>query len=331
MNELEETLKQDVINEEQRDKERSSIDRLFKDIKDYTTGPEFLKKLQFYTQFPYLGAYNAALVAEQRPGARFVLTAREWKRRGRKIKHNARPVMILLPFYPVEFLFDVSDTDPIFESTYDNEIIEDIIHEHLSSCSFSPSYYWENLYNNMPKFGISHNTNYHVGALIQAETIASHSVHIRVRALKNFVVNYKSNFIISIDSKADQVEALALTFHELAHIFCHHINHNWWKDRLCTTEEKEFEAETVAFLVCRRLDIDYNPVKYLAGYVDVDCKIPDISLDSVFRAVDLIEQMSKEHMGINSCFLYKFDETFRQIVNEERERRNRNKKRQQSL
>ena len=35
---------------------------------------EFKKKLDFYCGFPYLGVYNAALVEQQRPGARLVLT-----------------------------------------------------------------------------------------------------------------------------------------------------------------------------------------------------------------------------------------------------------------
>ena len=312
----------DTNEKERQEKERSSIDRLFQDIKQYTTGPEFLKKLEFYIKFPYIGAYNAALVAEQRPGARFVLTARAWKKKDRKIKLDARPVMILLPFYPVEFLFDVSDTEPIYDNPCndDQEIIEDIIHEHIASCKHSVYYYYDNLNNNLPKFGISYNRNYIVGTEIHAKTVVSDSVLLHVKALKDMTVTTKSHFVISIDSKADDVGALALLFHELAHIFCHHIEHSWLKKRSCTTNEKEFEAETVSFLVCRRLGIEYDPKEYLAGYIKEDRQIPDISLDFIFRAVDQIEQMAKGYIEINKGFLYKHDDTFKRMVDEERER-----------
>ena len=101
----------DLFDEEKRDKDISSIDRLFRDVKRYRKCSEFKKKLEFYASFPYLGVYNAALVEQQRPGARFVLTSKKWlEKYNRKIKPNARPVIILMPFYPVEFLFDITDT-----------------------------------------------------------------------------------------------------------------------------------------------------------------------------------------------------------------------------
>ena len=126
----------DLFYEDVRDKDISSITRLFRDIKLYRKCSEFKKKLDFYSNFPYLGVYNAALVEQQRPGARLVLTVKKWEKLyNRRIKTNARPVIILMPFYPVDFLFDISDTTPIDNNRKkeDNLVIEGIINMNKAS------------------------------------------------------------------------------------------------------------------------------------------------------------------------------------------------------
>ena len=311
--------------EERRERELSSIDRLFQELRQYCTGVEFMKKLEFYTKFPYIGVYNAALVQEQRPGARFVLTAYKWKNKyQRKIKLNSRPVMILLPFYPVEFLFDISDTEPIYNDPYcdDDQVIEEIINDHMVSCVHDIEVYFRNLTINLPKCGISYDHDFIVGSQLRAATRVNSSEKLRVQVFKDLRIIYHNHFAISVDLKAKGAEELALLFHELAHLFCRHIAYSWWKTRNCTEEEKEFEAETVSYLVCRRLGIDYNPTKYLSGYVDNNLEIPNISLDCIFHAVDQIESLAKGYVEISKSILYKNDDTFKEIVEEERKRIN---------
>ncbi len=303
--------------DERREEELTSIDRLFEEIRQYCTGAEFMKKLAFYIKFPYIGAYNAALVEQQRPGARFVLTARKWKKEyNRKIKRNARPVIILLPFYPVEFLFDISDTIPIDENIYvdDNEVIEDIIRRNSTFYAYDISYYMKYLEINLPKFGISYNNNYYVGSERRAEITYNTDDKIYVRVYKDAIVKYHSYYTISVDMKARGTDEIALLFHELAHFFCRHISSSWWKSRDLEIEVKEFEAETVSYLVCNRLGIKSDPKKYLANYVINDNEIPPISLDAVFHAVDMIEQLVKESFNVTKSFMYKNDDKFKEIA-----------------
>lgn len=317
---MSEDKKQGLSEEDKsREKELASIDRLFEEIRQYCTGAEFMEKLAFYIKFPYIGAYNAALVEQQRPGARFVLTARKWKKdHGRKIKRNARPVMILLPFYPVEFLFDISDTEPIKENIYvdDNEVIEDIIrcNTNYYAYDYDISYYMKHLEINLPKFGISYNNDYIVGSERRAEITNSTDDTIYVRVYKEAMVKYHSYYAISVDMKAKGADELALLFHELAHFFCRHIPSSWWKGRDLEIEVKEFEAETVSYLVCNRLGIKSDPKKYLANYVKNNNEIPPISLDAVFHAVDTIEQLAKESFNVTKSFMYKNDDKFKNIA-----------------
>jgi hypothetical protein len=59
--------------------------------------------------------------------------------------------------------------------------------------------------------------------------------------------------------------------HELAHLYCRHLgtpNARWWPDRQnLSLTVREFEAESVSYLVCARLGIDTASDEYLAGYV----------------------------------------------------------------
>jgi hypothetical protein len=303
--------------EEKREKELSSIDRLFRDVSKYVRGEEFMRKLEFYTHFPNIGAYNAALVGEQRPGARFVLTARKWEEKyKRKIKADARPVIILIPFYPVEFLFDVVDTEPINPNAHsnDNDVIEDIINSHLAECKQDTNFYKGKLELNLPKHGISYKRNYVTGSEVQAEVRVDDTQKISVSINKDNRVEWKSVFSVRVDKNAEGATELALIFHELAHIFCHHINHWWFKPRHCEEKVKEFEAEVVSYLVCARLGINYNPTKYLAEYIGKDLLIPDISLECVFHAVDMIEQAATENVYITKGLLYKNNPDFKALA-----------------
>ena len=328
---MSEDKKQIQINEEQRKKDISSIDRLFKDIKDYRHSSEFMKKLEFYSNFPYIGVYNAELVALQRPGARFVLTAKKWADKyDRVIKPNARPLIILVPFYPVEFLFDISDTKPRNKNMSDDDrTIENIINQYRASCRHDTSYYLNRVVENLAKHGIHLNTHYIVGSEIHAEISADCSEILLVNVYKDFRLQNKNYFTISVSANKN-AEVLAAVFHELGHLFCHHLSHPWCKQRLFSDQEeekiiKEFEAEIVSHLVCSRLDIESNSVEYLANYFNDNDLIPDISLEHVFQAVDAIQSMASEYISITDCLLYKHDETFKGKVDEEREKRKKKK------
>jgi antirestriction protein ArdC len=88
--------------------------------------------------------------------------------------------------------------------------------------------------------------------------------------------------------------------HELGHLYCGHLgrpNSSWWPDRrglarpIC-----EFEAESVAFLVCSRIGIDNPSEQYLAGYVKEHEQVPAISLDCMLKSASLIETMAKDKL-----------------------------------
>lgn len=326
---ISEVKQQDMIDEEQRDKELSTIDQLFKDVKRYRKCSEFQKRLDFYSSFPYLGVYNAELVAQQRPGARFVLTAKKWSEKyNRIIKANARPLIILVPFHPVDFLFDVTDTKPIDNNKKidDNAVIERIIERFMYDYKRGVFFYMDNLWVNMEKQGIYYQ-DCPSGSELFAEIRTDQSEDLFVPVYKDVVISHHNYFTISVNSGLSRTEKLSRIFHELAHLFCHHFKCSWWEGRPCSKIEKEFEAETVSFLVCQRLGIKSHAVDYLAHYSDENDLIPEISAELVFQAVDIIQDMASGYMSVIDCLLYKKDKDFKAKVDVEREKKKQERER----
>ena len=319
---MSEVKQQDLFEKNDREKEIASINRLFQDVKRYRKSREFMRMLNFYASFPYLGVYNAALVEQQRPGAKMVLTVKKWAELyDRKIKPNARPVIILLPFFPVEFLFDIYDTRPTgkYNKEDDNYIIEQIINRHKAECKSDVWFYLANLEDNLSKYGIAYHSNYVVGSEIQAQIRIDNSEEIYVRLNKGHIVNHNCHFLLSVRSGANKAEQLASIFHELGHLFCQHLAYPWFKDRSYTELVKEFEAETVSYLVCSRIGIHTHSMEYLATYINDNEEIPPVDIERIFDAVDLIEQIIKGNREVTRCLLYKKDKAFKEKVDKEKE------------
>ena len=90
--------------------------------------------------------------------------------------------------------------------------------------------------------------------------------------------------------------------HELAPLYCGHLgtpNARWWPDRQNLSHAvREFEAESVSYLVCTRLGIDTASDEYLAGYVRRCPATPPISFDRIMKSVWLLEQMGRANLGL---------------------------------
>lgn len=92
--------------------ERSALDELFQLVGTYRKGQDFFELLDFIRKFHDLAPYNAFLVHVQKPGSHFVASAEDWLNKyGRTVKPGARPLVILWPFAPVHFVFELNDTE----------------------------------------------------------------------------------------------------------------------------------------------------------------------------------------------------------------------------
>jgi hypothetical protein len=99
------------------------LDKLFIEVGTYRKSSEFKKLVDFIKKFPKIAPYNAMLIHIQKPGSQYVASANEWAGRfNRIIKPGARPLVILRPFGPVSFVFELGDTngnDPFPQNRWD--------------------------------------------------------------------------------------------------------------------------------------------------------------------------------------------------------------------
>lgn len=268
----------------------SELDKLFLEIGTYRKSTEFKELFEFMKKFPYIAPYNAMLIHVQKPGSEFVASAAEWNRRfNRKIKAGARPLVILRPFGPVAFVFELGDT-------YGTGPFPEYLLNPFKAIGQVAERNYKQLVDNLRSDGILCSEVEHgtasagfvsINKSKQEERILRGRKEIWVKILYNMVVN-----------KTHPLETkFATILHELGHIYCGHLgtpDPKWkgWEDRRhLELNQIEFEAESVCWLICERQGIENPSAAYLSGYLDNNEKIPDISIDTVLKVTGIIESM----------------------------------------
>lgn len=279
------------------DAAKRALDELFSLTFQYKSSQDFYDLVQFVAGFRFYSPFNAMLVHIQMPGATFVAPPHRWLGNyGRRIKPGARPLVILQPMGPVMFVFDVSHTEgaplpPEVEHPFD------VRKGHVGSGL-------EFVVENAKRDGIR---------IIESDRGSQSAGSIRgplrnVRDSQPFpagvdkdgrrlFVDIPVRYDLVIGTKTSRESQYVTIVHELAHLYCGHLgtpDSKWWPDRrgLCH-DVQEFEAESVAYMVCARSGIDSPAEQYLAGYVEKQEQVPSISLECVMKAAGLIETMSR--------------------------------------
>lgn len=99
---------------DRRSEAQRSVDALMSSALRYRRSAEYGRLLQFIRGFRDYAPFNGLLVDVQKPGSTVVAPASRWIRdHSRVLRSGAQPLVILQPFGPVMFVFDVSDTEPL--------------------------------------------------------------------------------------------------------------------------------------------------------------------------------------------------------------------------
>lgn len=306
----------DEQNKELREKEfKENIDELQFLVKSYRYSKEFQKLLDFVGHFNYLAPYNAMLVQMQKPGATFVFNGKKWQEYGRRPKINGQKLIILKPFGPVQCVFDYSDTEEIPNAchVFNESDLMKLWDENLKQTKGEiADETWDRFVKNLPIYGI-----YLDETLKAANTYGGYIMPYEEKQLVITVnkdsTKVNSRFIISVNKNQERVVKFHTICHELGHLFCNHQFYTDSKRRKLSIKEREFEAETVAWLVCKRHGI-YNPSeKYLASYAPHG-EIPICSTDLIMKAVAEIEKMMESPIKIKESLWYKEDKKLKEKI-----------------
>ncbi|MBQ9407462.1 MAG: ImmA/IrrE family metallo-endopeptidase [Desulfovibrio sp.] len=260
-----------------------ALDELFQKVSTYRTSHDFKTLLLFIKRFRYISPYNAFLIHIQKPGSQYVATLEDWQYKfQRDIKPGARPLVILQPFGPVRFVFELGDT---YGKT---PFPEQLLKPFQTHGSLELSKYY-NLIKNLTCDGISYNESDYGTNL--AGRIQTAQKNMSSMYNKKYV---KILYIMIVNKNHSKEEKFATITHELGHLYCGHLGTpdiKWWSDRHDQKIEIcEFEAECVSWLVCERNNIKNPSAEYLSGYVEKNGQIPQISLENVLKASGMIEK-----------------------------------------
>lgn len=265
----------------------NALDEMFEASLRYRDSRSFLDLIQFLTRFPKYSVFNCFLLYNQRPEASYVATAGMWaKRHNRRLRIDARPMVILAPMSPVRFLYDLEDTE--------GDAFPENLLQPFETKDRIQSEVFEKTVHNCIFHGIAVRSI--VSVQEKTEPVISLTYDIR-RKYEELKLDSRDKYLILLNKNLYVEGKFSVLVHGLGHIFCGHLgidDQAWWHDRRGSDPVRaEIEAASVAYLVCRRKGLFAVSDKYLADYPDNEQEIPAFGLNAVFKATQYIEEMGK--------------------------------------
>jgi hypothetical protein len=226
--------------------------------------------------------YNNMLVRLQNPTCSFYATEIDWEKRfKRKIKEDARPMLILAPMHPVMLVYDLDQTEgpPLpgelscfarFEGDWKPEWLEETVR----------------------------NAAVHDRIQVQFKHLSTTNAGFATLARGTDIWKMR----IAIHDELDEQSGYGVLCHELAHIYLGHLgsdSDHWWASRSeLNRRALEIEAETVAFIVTTRLGLWGSSAAYVSRYLTKTSQLPDsVSLDLVAKVASRIQEMSRTKLA----------------------------------
>jgi hypothetical protein len=276
-----------------------ALDDLLTQAGRYSSTSEYRDLLTFVTRFRMYSPYNAMLVHTQLPGARYVATPRTWRREyGRNIRPDARPLVILQPMGPVMFVFDVADTEAGPHALPLPRAVDQPFEVRGGQVGKKLPRTIGNAVRDGIRVSDQSTGSQRAGSIQPAlpGRFLYPDCQSGTKPLSRIPLRYEMLLSDGLSAEAKY----ACLVHELAHLYCGHLGTpepRWWPDRRGGSRVfNELEAESVSFLVCKRLGIETASDEYLAGYFGATPKMHPVSLDCVMKAAGLIEQMGSRKL-----------------------------------
>ena len=261
-----------VKGEEERN--RAIIDQLIADTRLYDSAKAVKELLEFTVRLRHIAPFNAMLLHIQKPGLSFAARPKDWLEQfGRYPKPHARPLVILRNFGPVEFVYDILDTD--------GEPLPEVALSFPTSGRV-PAFWMTTAEQKLGQAEIV------IAWLDSGDYSAGHARrltdHQDKKRLERFEVGVNRNH-----SLATQLVTLA---HEIAHIFLGHCGADEKRGvksrRSSDVALREVEAETVAYLVAKRTGVSPRSESYLDRYQG---EFAQLDLHRILKTASAVEKL----------------------------------------
>jgi hypothetical protein len=271
------------------------IDELFADILSSETKDGLESFLKFSRRMPKHAPFNNALVFAQNPTCTYYATKSQWEKINRTIERNSHPMVILHPFAPVRFVYDITDTDgpELPESKFlswweeDRYVLdESVIGKTIRSCE---------------KMEIS----------VDCKTDEAYLHGVDFHTMGYAARDRDSQKTIALHPKyavtPGTLEMYGVLCHEIAHHLLGHLGghkimvgagNNGFREKVIARDRsqiakqlKELEAELVAWLVFDMHGIEKRSAAYMAGYCMGVEDRENISMSEVLKVAKQVRDM----------------------------------------
>ena len=258
------------------------LNDLFRRSAAYAETEAYLETIRFISEFRSQGPYNAYLLLRQNPSVSFTASAYQWEKKyGARLKPGARPLVILVPFGPVGFVYDIQEVD----GNFPKDVLDPFP---MTGALRGPV--WANTLRNAEAHGVGVRfvpaSQQHAGRVSKlAHTQAVPSALLLPEPQNLFgdaparssPATVTVQLLVELNDRLEPGQRYLTLVHELAHVACGHLGRTYradgrahpWPDRQCQPREAaELEAESVAYLVGRRAGVEARSEAYLAHYVE---------------------------------------------------------------
>jgi hypothetical protein len=228
----------------------STIDDLVQRSVVYRSSKQFQEMIEFMAKFRAYAAYNNMLVRIQNPSCSFYATAKDWHIRfNRKLREDAKPMLILAPMHPVMLVYDL-----------DNTTGPSVPDELLTFAKF------EGMWDPAWLARTCRNAAEHDGIRVESKSLSS--TNAGFAAVSRGDARWKMR--IALHEGLDDSSRFGVLCHELAHIHLGHLgsdSDNWWPSRIGLNHNTiEIEAETVAYIVTQQLGLTGSSIPYVSRH-----------------------------------------------------------------
>ena len=267
------------------DSERALIDQLIADTRLYDSAHAIKDLLAFTVRLRHIAPFNAMLLHIQKPGLSFAARPRDWwERFRRRPKPYARPLVVLRNFGPVEFVYDVLDTEgePLPEAAFSFPTTGEVPKGWLAAVE--------------PKLN---GADIHVLWLDRGDYTAGHARRLTSHGDKGRL----ERFEVGVNRNHPPASQLVTLAHELAHIFLGHCGGDEKRGVKFNRPEnlalREVEAETVAYLVAKRTGISPRSESYLDRYQGA---FDQLDLHRILKVASAVEKQLELPFRVNRIF-----------------------------
>ena len=271
--------------------ERSMLAELLERSRLYRTTEDYLELMRFVARLRNFAPFNAMLLQIQRPGLIYAASEYDWRTRiNRTLKEDARPLLIPWPFGPVAFVYDKNDTQG-------DDLPEDA--EHTFHASGPVDQAQLNRYS-----GRLANRGVHVQLLDLGDGKAGHIQPVK----RSTAATEPPDYQVRLNRNHSAPVQFTTLVHELGHLSPVRIRGHLGPDKYLKIDprppldhaQKELEAESLAYLVCRRRGVHSKSETYLSGCVR---RVPAVSALDFYRLTKAAGQVETA-LGIEAHTLF---------------------------